>query len=73
MTNHQRRRNALKTNTNIRRTIRALKNGVRRGRRLTTKEKLEVYDRLIADMEAKAKEAGYTAYLEDCDEDEKED
>lgn len=59
MTNHQRRRSDIKTNTETRRAIRQLKNGAR-GRRLTTDEKLMALDRLMVHIEARAKEDGYT-------------
>ena len=59
MTNHQRRRNDIKTNAETRRAIRQLKNGAR-GRRLTTDEKLMALDRLMVHIEARAKEDGYT-------------
>ena len=58
MTNHQRRRNDLKTNIETRRTLRVLMNGHKR--QTTTSEKLRALDSLIAHIEARAKEDGYT-------------
>ena len=59
MTNHQRRRNDLKTNIETRRTLRALRVGHNKQRRLTADEKVKYLQEVIADIENQGKAEGF--------------